>query len=118
LKRPSGFDPKHAQNFNPTVVGHHFQLLGNFLDIHNIPWENVYNMDEKGIQLGSGRKLDNTQYLYFWEQCNHVKVQSPDLELVMTIKCIAADGGLLMPGIVFCGKHVLHEEYFEKDSIL
>ena len=48
LKRPTGLDPKHAQTFNPTVVKRHFQLLGDFLNAHDIPWDNVYNMDEKG----------------------------------------------------------------------
>ncbi|KAJ4486602.1 hypothetical protein C8J55DRAFT_424560 [Lentinula edodes] len=31
-------------------------LLSNYLKDNNIPWENVYNMDEKGVQLGGGRK--------------------------------------------------------------
>jgi hypothetical protein len=118
LKRPTGLDPKHAQNFNPTVVKRHFQLLGDFLSAHDIPWDNVYNMDEKGIQLGGGRKLDNTKYLYSREQRNRVKLQSPDLELVTTIECVAADGAILKPGFVFCGKHVLHDGYFEEDGIL
>ena len=118
LKRPTDLDPKHAQNFNCTVIKHHFQLLGDFLDTHNIPWENVYNMDEKGIQLGSGRKLDNTRYLYSQEQCNHVKLQSQDLELVTTIECIGADGSILKLGFVFCGKQVLHNEYFNKEGVL
>jgi hypothetical protein len=118
LKRPTGLDPKRAQNFNPTVVKRHFQLLGDFLNAHDIPWENIYNMDEKGIQLGGGRKLDNTKYLYSREQHNRVKLQSPDLELVMTIECVGADGSILKPGFVFCGKHVLHDGYFEEDGIL
>lgn len=118
LKRPTGLDPKRAQNFNRTVVMRHFQLLGDFLNTHDIPWGNVYNMDEKGIQLGGGRKLDNTKYLFSQEQCSQVKIQSPDLELVTTIECVGADGSLLKPGFVFCGKHVLHDEYFEEDGIL
>jgi hypothetical protein len=118
LKRPSGLDPKRAQNFNPTVVKRHFELLREFLNAHDIPWENVYNMDEKGIQLGGGRKLDSTKFLYNRGQRNHVKLQSADLELVTTIECIGADGSLLMPGFVFCGKQVLHDEYFEDEGVL
>jgi hypothetical protein len=118
LKRPTGLNPKCTQCFNPTVVKQHFQLLGDFLTQHNIPWENVYNMDEKGIQLGGSRKLDNTRYLYFQNQQNRVKLQSADLELVMTIECIAADGFILKPGFVFCGKHTLHDGYFEEEGIL
>ena len=75
-------------------------------------------MDEKGIQLGGGRKLDNTRYLYSREQRNRVKLQSPDLELVTTIECIGADGSILKPGFVFCGKQVLHDEYFDEEGVL
>ncbi|KAH9018843.1 DDE superfamily endonuclease-domain-containing protein [Lactarius pseudohatsudake] len=116
LKRPTGLDPKRAQNFNPTVVKHHFQLLGDFLKAHDIPWENVYNMDEKGIQLGGGRKFDNTKFLYSREQRNRVKLQNPNLELVTTIECVGADGSILKPGFIFCGKHVLHDGYFEEEG--
>ena len=118
LKRPSGLDPKRAQNFNPSVVKHHFELLRDFLNAHNIPWENIYNMDEKGIQLGGGRKLDSTKFLYNRGQRNYVKSQSADLELVTTIECVGADGSLLKPGFVFCGKQVLHDEYFRVDGVL
>jgi hypothetical protein len=100
------------------VVERHFQLLGDFLKKHEITWENVYNMDEKGIQLGGGRKLDNTKYLYSRDQRNRVKLQSANLELVTMIECVGADRSILKPGFVFCGKHVLHDEYFEEDGIL
>ena len=49
LGRPSSLNPKHARTFNSTTVEHHFELLENFIQKHDIPWENVYNMDEKGI---------------------------------------------------------------------
>ena len=58
-----GLKLKPTQSFNCPVVTCHFQLLGDFLSLHNIPWENIYNMDEKGIQVGCGGK-DNTKYLY------------------------------------------------------
>jgi hypothetical protein len=118
LKRLTGLDPKCAQCFNRSIVERHFQLLGDFLKEHKIAWENVYNMDEKGIQLGGRRKLDNTKYLYSRDQRNRVKLQSADLELVTMIKCVGADGSILKPGFVFCGKHILHDEYFEEDGIL
>ena len=118
LKRPTGLDPKRAQCFNRAVVERHFQLLDDFLKAHNIPWENVYNMDEKGIQLGGGRKLDNTRFLYARAQRNRVKLQSADLELVTTIECVGSDGSILKPGFVFCGKHTLHDGYFEEEGIL
>ncbi|KIK82562.1 hypothetical protein PAXRUDRAFT_46677, partial [Paxillus rubicundulus Ve08.2h10] len=54
LVRPIGLDPKRAQMFNFAVVDHHFKLLDDFLKAEGIPGENVYNTDEKGIQLGGG----------------------------------------------------------------
>jgi hypothetical protein len=118
LKRLTGLDPKRAQNFNPTVVSNHFTKLGKLIQEKDIPWENIYNMDEKGIQLGGGRKLDNTKYLFSMEQRIHVKIQSADLELVTIIETIGANGSFLKPTFVFCGKSVLHDGYFEEDGIL
>ena len=68
LKWPTGLHPTCAQCFNPAVVKGHFELLSSFLQDNNIPWENVYNMDEKGLQLGGGRRLDGSWYLYSSEQ--------------------------------------------------
>ena len=90
LKWPSGLNPKCAQNFNPTVVKNHFLKLGKLIQDNDIPWKNIYNMDEKGIQLGGGRKLDNTKFLFGKEQQIHVKIQSTDLELVTIIESISA----------------------------
>ncbi|KAI0255363.1 hypothetical protein BJV78DRAFT_1119834, partial [Lactifluus subvellereus] len=51
-----GLDPKRAQPFNRTVVGHHFHLLKEVIEKNRVPWESVYNVDEKGCQRGGGRK--------------------------------------------------------------
>ncbi|SJL15554.1 uncharacterized protein ARMOST_19055 [Armillaria ostoyae] len=56
LGHGSGLDPKHAKAFNYLMVQSHFMLLKEHMETHNIPWENIYNMDEKGIQLGGGRR--------------------------------------------------------------
>ena len=54
LGKPSNLDPKHAQAFNHPVVGKHFDLLLEIIQKHEIPVENIYNMDEKGCQQGGG----------------------------------------------------------------
>jgi hypothetical protein len=118
LKRPTGVDAQHARSFNPVVIARHFQLLADTMKKVDTPWENVYNMDEKGIQVGRGRKLDNTKFLYTEGQCICVKVQNANLELITAIECVAADGSNLKPGFVFSGKNVLHEGYFEEDGVL
>lgn len=47
-----------------------------------------------------------------------MKRQGTSLELVTTINCVAADGSKLQPCFVFAGKNVLHDGYFEEDSVL
>ena len=118
LKRPTGLDGVRACNFNPNVVGWHFQILSELLKQFDIPLENMYNMDEKGIQLGGGQKLDGMWYLYAKDQGICLKTQNLNLELVTTIECVAANGSNIKPGFVFSGKNTLHEEYFEEDGIM
>ncbi|KAF9519958.1 hypothetical protein BS47DRAFT_1287967, partial [Hydnum rufescens UP504] len=44
-------DPKHACSFNYTTVHDYFNKLKAVLEEHDIPWENIYNMDEKAVSL-------------------------------------------------------------------
>lgn len=60
LRKGSGLDPKRAQADN------------------EIPWENVYNMDEKGIQLGGGRKGTGCKYFYAREDRAQYNLRSGD----------------------------------------
>src|SRR6266481_6638073 len=53
-RRAHGLDPNRAQAFNPPVVKHHFDQLKPLIVKLGIPLENIYNEDEKGIQLGGG----------------------------------------------------------------
>jgi hypothetical protein len=118
LKQPTGLDGVRAHNFNPNVVGQHFWTLGELLMKFNIPLQNMYNMDEKGIQLGGGQRLDGTRYIYSKDQGICLKTQNANLELVTTIKYVAADGSNIKPGFVFSGKNTLYKEYFEEDGIM
>jgi hypothetical protein len=106
LRKPSGLDPKRAQAFNYPTVKDHFEKLTKVMKENNIPWENVYNMDEKGIQLGGGRKGDGRKYFYSREDRGSYKIRSADLELVTVIESCCADGTAFMPGFVFPGKSV------------
>jgi len=64
LGQPSGLDPKRAQAFNFVTCDHHFRLLSTFIAEHGVSWQNVYNMNEKAIQLGGGQK-GNREKLFF-----------------------------------------------------
>jgi len=54
MKRGLRLDPKHAQSFNEHAVKGHFKFLKSLIIKKQIPPENIYNEDEKGIQLGGG----------------------------------------------------------------
>ncbi|TFY73539.1 hypothetical protein EWM64_g10473, partial [Hericium alpestre] len=104
LGKPSGLDPKRAQAFNRPVVMRYFALLCEIMAKYNIPWSHVWNMDEKGIQRGGGRKLQAIKYFVSRGRRPKYKLRSANLELVTIIECVCADGSSLQPGFVFSGK--------------
>ncbi|KAJ4466957.1 hypothetical protein C8R41DRAFT_724388, partial [Lentinula lateritia] len=105
--------------FNYTTVHHHFKLLSNYLKDNDIPWENVYNMDEKGVQLGGGRK--NSQIRYFFSRDDRMmyRGKSDDLQLVTILDCVCADGTVdIKPGFVFSGVGKFGEWFEVHDDIV
>jgi hypothetical protein len=89
--RGSGLDPARAQCFNFATVQAHFDALSKRLKELNIPWEHVWNMDEKGIQLGGGRK-GSIHYLFPRHLRHKVRLTSDNLELVTIVECVSATG--------------------------
>jgi hypothetical protein len=83
--RRCGLDPKRAQAFNYTAVHAHFELVKETIEENNIPWRNVYNMDEKGIQMGGGRKGTRTKYFFAADDKMKYKLQSDELQLMTVI---------------------------------
>ncbi|KAJ7847894.1 hypothetical protein B0H14DRAFT_2356942, partial [Mycena olivaceomarginata] len=55
-------DPKRAKAFNQPVVDRFFDTLAELVEKHKIPSENIYNMDEKGVQRGGGKKASRCKY--------------------------------------------------------
>ncbi|KAJ3859892.1 hypothetical protein EV359DRAFT_10174, partial [Lentinula novae-zelandiae] len=90
--------------FNFTTVHEYFQELNKVLKTGEVPWELVYNVDEKGIQMGGGQK--NSQQRFF--SCKDQKMycmHSDKLKLVTIVDCICADGTApIKPCFVFSGK--------------
>ena len=115
LGKPSGLDPKQAQAFNQPTVKRHFELLEAIIKKHEVPPENIYNMDEKGVQRGGGRKVQARKYLIPRNKRQAYKMRSSNLELVTIVECVAADGGFLSPGIIFEGKQQYEHAWFEVD---
>jgi hypothetical protein len=102
--KASPLDPKRAKCFNETNVLKHFTLLAAFLDEQGIRWRDVYNMDEKGIQIGGGRKNNGQKYFFSRRQWSRYRLKDENLELVTVIKCVSAEGDWLKPGFIFTGK--------------
>ncbi|KAJ7112590.1 DDE superfamily endonuclease-domain-containing protein, partial [Mycena epipterygia] len=111
----SGLDPKRARAFNPTSMNDYFQKLTAIMEEKKIPWRNVYNMDEKGIQLGGGRKNRGVKYILSRQSKARYRSANSDLELVTIIECICADGSAMKPGFVFKGK-ILQKQWFTEEA--
>ncbi|KAF8817131.1 hypothetical protein BYT27DRAFT_7229086 [Phlegmacium glaucopus] len=92
MGRGSGLDPKRTKAFNFTTVQGHFKLFKETMEKNNIPWRNIYNMDEKGVQMGGGQKGTRTKYFFAQDDKMKYKLQSDELQLVTIIDSICADG--------------------------
>ncbi|KZP26367.1 DDE-domain-containing protein, partial [Athelia psychrophila] len=117
MGKGSSLDPKRAQAFNRPVVTRHFELLKKIMEEHGIPWENVYNMDEKGCQRGS-RKGSNRKHFFARNKRPKYKIRSGNLELVTIIECVCADGSSLLPGFVFPGNGNYCPEWFTHSHLV
>ncbi len=97
-------DTKRAQCFNRTAIDQHFKDFAETLvAIGSVKPQNLYNMDEKGAQMGGGRKSSGIKYFFSRTDRARYKKRSEDLELVTIIECVSADGVALTPGFVFNG---------------
>lgn len=107
--RTEALDPKRARAFNRPVVNHYFETLKNVREKFNIPDENVYNMDEKGCQLGGGRKGRRRKYLFGRSSKARYRIRDANLELATAVECVSADGFALKPYIIFKGERVMKD---------
>ncbi|KAK0439268.1 uncharacterized protein EV420DRAFT_1241725, partial [Desarmillaria tabescens] len=46
----------HTECLNHPMMNHYYDKLETIMKEFDIPQENVYNMDEKGIQMGIGKR--------------------------------------------------------------
>jgi hypothetical protein len=118
FNRGSSLDPIRAQCFNRTTVATHFKWLDKEVENKRIPPCNIWNMDEKGIQLGGGPKSDVTQYLFGQEQKHKLRLKSDDLELITLIECVSAEGCYLTPTFIFSGSTLCKEWFDERVNAL
>ncbi|KAJ2987774.1 hypothetical protein NUW54_g9326 [Trametes sanguinea] len=106
LGRPSGLAPERAQAFNRTNVADHFAKLKELIKRYKIPWNHIYNMDEKGIQVGGHGRIRKIKYFVRRGRRTNYKIRSSSLELVTVVECVCADGSTIQPGIIFSGERL------------
>ncbi|KIJ32512.1 hypothetical protein M422DRAFT_184412 [Sphaerobolus stellatus SS14] len=99
-KRPRPLDPKRARAFNPATVQVHCELLAEVIFKYEIPVENIYNTDEKGIQLRGGRKSSTTEWIFVATDQNHYILKGDSLLLITFIETVCANGTLCSPGVI------------------
>ncbi|KAF7335093.1 DDE-domain-containing protein [Mycena venus] len=100
VKWTSSLEECRARALNPAVVSKYFALLKETIDQFDIKSKNIYNMDEKGIQLGVG---DRIKALVDRDQKTVQRIHTGTRDLVTIIECICADGTVLHPSVVFEG---------------
>ena len=82
-----------GKNFNKPTIHDYFKKLNEINKKYGgIPNSQIWNMDEKGIQLGGGRKQGRRKYLFMKKSKNRYKLQNDNLELVTVLECISAAG--------------------------
>jgi hypothetical protein len=101
IKYTTGLEQSRARSLNPNAVRDYFDLLTEILAEYNIIPENIYNMDEKGIQLGIGKRV---AALVDRGQKTAYQVETGSRELITIIETISADGAALSPCVIFQGK--------------
>jgi hypothetical protein len=101
MKKTQGLETARAKVLNPFAVGEFFDMLGELIKEYNIIPENLYNMDEKGIQLGIGAKV---AVLVDRDQKTAYSIEDGNRELVTVIEAICADGSTVHPTVIFQAK--------------
>jgi len=95
------FEASRTRSLNETNTQSFFNLLKETVAEYDIDDEDIYNMDEKGIQLGSSARVKT---LVDRTQQNINRVEDGNRELVTVIETVCADGSALQACVVFKGE--------------
>ncbi|KAF8824188.1 hypothetical protein HHX47_DHR8000488 [Lentinula edodes] len=98
LKNTTPLEESRARALTPAAVSGFYDLLDRTVSEHHIPPENIYNMDEKGIQLGIGAR---TAVLVDRSQKSVASIEPGNRDLVTIIETVCADGTALHPSVIF-----------------
>ena len=101
VKKTQGLETARAKALNQFAVGDFFDMLDELIKEYDIVPENLYNMDEKGVQLGIGAKV---AVLVDRDQKTAYSIEDGNRELVTVIEAICADGSTVHPAVIFQAK--------------
>ncbi|KAF5356505.1 hypothetical protein D9757_014230 [Collybiopsis confluens] len=99
----SSLEECRARALTPQAVAGFYDLLYSIVNKPGedpIPPENIYNADEKGVQVGVGEK---SKVLIDRDQKLVQSMAHGNKDLITIIECVAADGTFLPPFIIFEG---------------
>jgi hypothetical protein len=98
MKKTTGLEKACAKALNQFAVNEFFDMLTEVIEEYNILPGNLYNMDEKGIQLGIGVRItamiDRDQKTVYY-------IEDGNRELVTVIETICANRSVLHPSVIF-----------------
>lgn len=99
--KPAKLDPKRAKHFNEAIIGDFYDQWEGLNEKHDgIPPEHIWNWDEKGVQMGGGRKKSSKKYYFLKDHKHRYRISSDNLELVTILECVSAAGEVVPPS--FC----------------
>jgi hypothetical protein len=97
----TGLESCRARCLNRALISEYFDVLEELQLKYNFPPENIYNMDEKGIQMGVGAR---NMVLVDRDQRTVYHVEDGNRELVTVIETTSPVGGPLRPCVIYKGK--------------
>ncbi|PSS32144.1 hypothetical protein PHLCEN_2v2100 [Hermanssonia centrifuga] len=100
IRWTSSLEACRARALNPTLVKEYFNIIHELIVKYHITPENIYNMDEKGLLLGIGKRV---RAFVDRDQKTLYQVGDGNRELVTVIECISADGHALRPSVIYQG---------------
>jgi len=95
-----------ANNANPATIRCFYDIYEEVVKEFNILKENIYNMDEKRIQLGVGKQVAS---IIDCDQKEVYNIEDGNRELVTVIETVCADGSALAPLVIFKGARINSE---------
>ena len=100
LKMTTSLEKCRAKALNQTAVEGFYDILEGVVKEFDIKPENMWNMDEKGVQLGIGAKV---AAIIDRDQAAVYSVEDGNRELVTVIEAVCANGTALIPSVIFQG---------------